>query len=104
MGCPPYLLREAAAAIGRKDLRHLLQRLLERALVGHAWLIIMGTARQVQDVADHRGRIGGAEHLAHLPFLVPGEAKSCEAVFAISNSMVRRPTSRSNSAMRAWAS
>jgi hypothetical protein len=63
-------------------------------------LMIIATASTLNDLTDHLDGIVLGQHRDHRPFLLKGELNTPEAFFAMSNSMVSPPTSRSNSAIR----
>jgi hypothetical protein len=63
-------------------------------------VVIETAAGQFQDGTNRLDRVVRQQPHGKLPFLERTPASSPEAFFAISNSIVSRPTNRSNSAIR----
>jgi len=101
---PVQLRGEAAIAVRRPPGRHLHERLFQFRLSAGLAAIVVTAAGIAQDTADHLNGILLGQLGAHAPFSLCRRAKKLDAFFATSSSSARRPTRRSNSAMRAASS
>src|SRR6266702_2475375 len=78
---------------------NLFNGLLQSLLLLGQWPLLVVTAGAVEYLTDHSEWKVLCEHRYHRTFLAKG-TQQCRGFFAISSSIVSRPTSRSNSAIR----
>src|SRR2546425_11164715 len=94
----PQLVGHAPIAIPWPRGCHLFDGLQQASILRGQWPMIVATAGALYDLAHHTDWVLLCQHRDHRPFLPKGELNTPETFFAMSNSIVSRPTSRSNSA------
>ena len=96
--------RQPSIAIGRPPGGQPPERTPKPALVGgRGGVVVDAAAGPAGRPADQPDRVLGRQRQDDLPSRLRAEGSKAEAFFATSSSMVRRPTIRSNSAMRSWS-
>ncbi len=98
------LLRNPAISVCWPCSSYFQDGIFQFALILKFWMIIKRTTRYFQNMANGLYWIFAGQFLSYLPFLVSICSKMSNAFFAISSSIVLRPSTCSSSAMRCCSS